>query len=244
LNDNNCVGFALVDKPEGIPSFRVITRIRKITQVKKVGHAGTLDPFSSGLLIVAIGREFTREISGFQGQDKSYLVRMVLGIETDTLDSYGKIDQKQVFEDKIDIDNVESVISSFVGVQMQVPPMFSAKQINGKRMYRLARQGKKVDIPPVEIDIKQIKLISVFQYTYPIICFEVQCSKGTYVRSLVRDIAYKLNSVGYTKDLRRLNIGSFSVKDAIRYDALNLDVLKKGLMTSTSSFDPKCLSSK
>ena len=234
MNDNNCVGFALVDKPEGIPSFRVITRIRKITQVKKVGHAGTLDPFSSGLLIVAIGREFTREISGFQGQDKSYLVRMVLGIETDTLDSYGKIvNTDPSVVGKIYSENeINDVFCKFIGTQLQESPIYSAKKIDGKRSCDLVRKGKIIEAKVSTINIFEINLVSINKYGYPVIRFRVKSSKGTYVRSLVRDVAKELGTVAYTKNLVRTQIGSYSLENALEYNDLTKEAIQKALFTS------------
>ncbi|MFC1754078.1 tRNA pseudouridine(55) synthase TruB [Thermoproteota archaeon] len=221
-------GFLLINKPEGLSSFQVVQKVRYLSGQKRVGHAGTLDPFSSGLLILALGRNFTRQIDRFQAMPKVYAVRMTEGIETDTLDSDGKITGVQPVT-VVDQDLIERALSGFVGKQTQIAPIFSAKKINGKRSYALARAGETVEPKQSDIEIYSIEFLKVINVSYPIIDFTVCCSKGTYVRSLVRDIGEQLGFKAYTKDLIRVKIGPYSIDQAINYSQLSLDLIKKSL---------------
>ncbi|MBT6120087.1 tRNA pseudouridine(55) synthase TruB [bacterium] len=218
-------GYLFIDKSEGVTSFSVVGKVRKCLGVKKVGFAGTLDPFSSGLLIMGVGRNFTKHMDGFHLLPKTYKVVMVLGISTDTLDSYGKITSvDESFKRKVlDSKQVATIFESFVGKQDQLPPIFSAKKVNGRRLYSLARNTKtEAEIKAIEATIKaasvtvhRITVDSVDSYFFPQIQFTVTCSKGTYIRSLCRDIAEAFDTVGYAKNLIRSQIGSFCVDDAI-----------------------------
>jgi len=209
-------GFILIDKPVGPSSFGVIARLRKITSLKKIGHAGTLDPFASGLLVCAIGREATREIEKFVKLDKEYVADVVLGKRTDTFDRQGET----IFEysgEKIAKKKIKEVVASFSGKQEQIPPMFSAKKINGKKLYELARQGIEIERQPSKIEIFKIKIL---KYNWPRLKIRVKCSSGTYVRSLADDIGQKLGCGAYLEELRRTKIGKFDVKKAVKISCL------------------------
>ena len=209
-------GFILIDKPSGITSFDVIFKMRKITGIKKIGHAGTLDPMASGLLILAIGREATREISKFVKLNKIYSAELTLGSVSDTYDKEGKIEK---YSDIIPpVDDVKEVLNSFIGKQKQVPPMFSAKKVGGKKLYELARQGIEIERQPQDIEIFDIKLI---EYCYPVIKIEVKCSSGTYIRSLAKDIGEKLKTGALLSGLVRTQIGEFNLKNAVKLGELN-----------------------
>ena len=198
-------------KPRGCTSFHVVKNIRRIIKNKKVGHGGTLDPFAEGVLIIGTGKD-TKKLSNIINDDKVYVAGLKLGIKTDTLDPEGKI----IIEKNIPVltkDEIKTVLESFLGESLQVPPMFSAKRINGQRLYKLARQNIKVKREPVKINISDITLID---YKENIITFSVRCSKGTYIRVLGKDIAEKLNTVGYLTSLKRTNVGQFSIKDSIK----------------------------
>jgi len=206
-------GFVAINKPEGITSFGVVYLLRKMTQVKKVGHAGTLDPFASGVLIVAVGKAFTRQISHWMNTPKTYQVRCVLGIQTDTLDAFGKINSMQPIT--VTQQQVLDVLPQFVGEQWQTPPIFSAKKIEGKKLYDYARKGEEVAIAPHLVTVHELRLLNFFQHEFPIIDLEIKCSKGTYVRSLIRDIAAKLGTVGYAKNLIRTAIGDVTLSRSV-----------------------------
>lgn len=199
-------GIFLINKPIGITSHDVIDRLRKITGERRIGHAGTLDPLASGLLIVAIGREFTKQLDKFLKLNKEYEAEIVLGKISDTYDAEGKIevkDDKEVSEKEI-----VKVLNSFLGENEQMPPVFSAKKIKGKRAYSLARAGLKVDLKPQLINISKIKLLN---YAYPKVKFEVEVSSGTYIRSLAHDIGNKLGVGAYLSSLIRTRIGKHSL---------------------------------
>ncbi len=176
-----------INKPAGWTSFDVVKKVRGIINEKKVGHAGTLDPFATGVLILGTGPD-TKKLSNIALSNKSYVADLTLGIETDTHDCDGKITSKENIPE-LSQEMVENVLSTFIGNNKQTPPMFSAKKINGVRLYKLARQNKVVKRDPVEINIYQIHLL---KFKLPTITFEVTCSKGTYIRVLGLDIAKKV----------------------------------------------------
>lgn len=224
-------GFLLVNKPVGLTSFQVVKKVRYLSKVKRVGHAGTLDPFASGLLILALDRVFTRQIDNIQAKNKVYSFSIVFGLETDTLDSYGKVVKRS--DSQIDKDSLQKVLATFFGKQEQVPPIFSAKKKDGKRLYELARNNiTDVEIKPSNIEIFDIKLEKFFPGKYSTAIITINCSKGTYVRSLARDIAYNLGTVAYTRDLVRTYIGQFSLNDAVNFNELSTDLIRKSLITN------------
>ena len=201
-------------KPRGRTSFYVVKNIRRIIKDKKVGHGGTLDPFAEGVLIIGTGKD-TKRLSNFINDEKVYVAGLELGIKTDTLDPEGKI----IVEKSVPVltkDEIKTVLGLFLGESLQIPPMFSAKRINGQRLYKLARQNIKIKREPVKINISDITLID---YKENIITFSVRCSKGTYVRVLGKDIAEKLNTVGSLQSLIRTNVGRFSIKDSIKINS-------------------------
>jgi len=205
-------------KPSGCTSFYVVKNIRRIIKDKKVGHGGTLDPFAEGVLIIGTGKD-TKKLSNIINDEKVYIAGLELGIKTNTLDPEGKI----IIEKNIPVltkDEIKTVLESFLGESLQVPPMFSAKRINGQRLYKLARQNIKVKREPVKINISDITLID---YKENIITFSVRCSKGTYIRVLGKDIAERLNTVGYLQSLIRTNVGKFSIKDSIKIESFEAE---------------------
>ena len=196
-----------IDKPVGWTSFDVVKKVRCITKEKKVGHAGTLDPFASGVLIIGTGKD-TKALTSISNGDKSYVAELTIGKTTDTLDPEGKIIHLQAVPN-LTFESIKDKIISFLGTQDQVPPMFSAKKQNGTRLYKLARKNIVVDRKPIPIDIKKIELINLFKNR---IIFSVCCSKGTYIRVLGMDIAEKLGTIGYLSSLRRTKVGYFYLK--------------------------------
>ena len=196
-----------IDKPVGWTSFDVVKKVRGITKEKKVGHAGTLDPFASGLLIIGTGKD-TKVLTSISSKDKKYIAELTLGKTTDTLDTEGEIIHSQAVPE-LNFDSIKGKLISFLGKQEQVPPMFSAKKKNGTRLYKLARKKIVVDREPIIIEIKEIELVHLKNKC---ILFSVCCSKGTYIRVLGKDIAEKLGTVGYLTSLKRMKIGHYDLK--------------------------------
>ena len=199
----------LFDKPLTWTSFDVVNKIRGCIQVKKVGHAGTLDPLATGLLILCTGK-MTKSIDLIQATEKEYLVKLVLGKTTPSFDLESEFDSDTNI-DHINTKLVEDAIISFKGIQLQLPPMYSAIKVNGERLYSLARQGKEVELTPREVNINSISNIKI---NLPEVEFLMTCSKGTYVRSLVSDIGKKLGVGAYMSGLRRTKVGDYNIEDA------------------------------
>ncbi|MFA5248612.1 MAG: tRNA pseudouridine(55) synthase TruB [Patescibacteria group bacterium] len=210
-------GFIFFDKPAEITSHGVIAFLRHITMIKKIGHAGTLDPFATGLLIVGVGREATKRLDEFLKKDKEYEATLHLGVSTDTYDCEGKILNDYV-GDKKNLKEIKKVVADFVGEQDQIPPMFSAKKINGKKLYELARKGIEVERKPSRIKIYKIKIL---KYSWPNLKLRIKCSSGTYIRSLASDIGGNLGCGAHLSALRRTAISKFSVKKAVKKDKIN-----------------------
>ncbi|MBS0654212.1 MAG: tRNA pseudouridine(55) synthase TruB [Verrucomicrobia bacterium] len=207
-------GVLLVDKPSNITSFGIVSILRKRTGVKKIGHGGTLDPFATGLLVLLIGRDFTKRAGEFLEGDKEYRAHMHLGAATDTYDVDGKVVETSVVVPTLE--EVTAVVNRFQGSIMQVPPMFSAKKIAGKRLYELARKGIEVERSPKAVQLR----IQIISYQYPELELHVACSKGTYIRSLAHDIGKELGCFAHLSKLRRCRSGNFSLDDAISFEAL------------------------
>lgn len=221
----------MVDKPTGISSFAVVHTVRKTTGEKRVGHAGTLDPFASGLLIIAIGRLYTRQIDRFVSLPKHYSGRMLLGVQTDTDDTEGAVMTKHEplampWQTETQLqEQIQPVFDSFKGDQMQVPPQFSAKKVNGKRLYQYARKGEVVAVEPKPVTIYDLAITKILYADYPQIEFDMHCSKGTYVRSFARDVGLKLGVGAHLDQLTRTGIGPYQLRDAVSHADLNLDVI-------------------
>jgi tRNA pseudouridine55 synthase len=205
-------GILLVDKEKGITSYDVIREVkRKYPKGTKIGHTGTLDPFATGLLIIMIGRQATKLMNRFHKLKKRYVVDAQFGFETDTQDITGIVVSKSddgIIPTKEDIRT--TIEKNFLGPIKQIPPRYSAKKIKGKKAYELAREGKKFALNPKEIEIYEFKILD---YSYPNIKLEVFCSTGTYIRTLVHDLARALGTYATATELRRTQIGKFSVED-------------------------------
>jgi len=197
-------------KPVGWTSFDVVKKIRGITKEKKVGHAGTLDPFAGGVLIIGTNSD-TKKLGKISGTIKSYRAVLQLGEETDTLDLDGKVITVKPVP-TLDKNLVESVLNNFIGKYKQIPPMYSAKKINGVRLYKLARKNITIDRAPVEVNIIDLTLNDIQDKQ---IDFSVTCSKGTYIRVLGQEIAKKLGTEGHLTQLQRIAVGDFVVEDSI-----------------------------
>ena len=211
-------GIIIINKPRSYTSHDIVYKVRKIFNCK-VGHTGTLDPNATGVLPLLIGKG-TLMSKYLINHDKIYDVTLKLGEKRDTADLEGNIiETKEIEIDKLKEENIKSVLSSFLGKQQQYPPMYSAIKVKGKKLYEYARSGQNIDIDPRNIEIYKMNLISIDLKNVEI-NFRVECSKGTYVRSLCEDIAKKLNTVGFMKDLNRIKVGGFDIKNAIKIDEL------------------------
>lgn len=219
--------FLLIDKPKGITSHDVVNKVRRITGEKKVGHAGTLDPNATGLLIVGIGRESTKKLSYLADGDKVYLAEIFFGEERDTGDIEGKIIEKKEVEKPPQKKKIEETLELFKGEIKQVPPLYSAIKVKGKKAYELAREGKSVKLKSRKVTIHWIKLI---KYEYPILQIRLKVSKGTYIRSIARDLGRKLGMGAYLKNLKRESINKFNLKDAVRLEDLTKENFKNYLI--------------
>lgn len=206
----------LVDKPLNWTSFDVVHRVRDLFHVKKVGHAGTLDPKATGLLILCTGKK-TKEIDTFTGQEKEYEGVMQLGATTASFDSETPEQDQRDFL-RIDEKQVLDVFSTFVGMQLQIPPMYSAVKYGGKPLYKYARKGRSLERQPREITVSEFTLIKM---ELPLVYFRVVCSKGTYIRSIVDECGKKLLCGAYLKELRRTRIGSLSLRQALQIEDLH-----------------------
>jgi tRNA pseudouridine55 synthase len=199
-----------IDKPKTWSSFHVVKKVRFMTKAKKVGHAGTLDPLATGLLILCTGKH-TKIINTYQGQEKEYTGTFKLGVTTASYDAEQEEENPKPFE-HITLDQIQSTVKQhFVGHLQQRPPIFSAVKVKGERAYAKARKGEAVVIEPKEIFIKEFEIV---QYDPPHIHFKIVCGKGTYIRSIARDLGELLLCGAYMSDLRRTRIGDFKVEDA------------------------------
>lgn len=209
----------LLNKDIGWTSFDVVKKTKNIIVKKtgnknlKVGHAGTLDPLATGLMVLCTGKE-TKNIQKYQNEPKEYVAEFYLGKTTPSFDLETEIDKVYPIG-HITKELVEEKLKSFLGITDQVPPLFSAKWINGKRAYEHARQGNEIELEPVNIEIYDIKIV---HYEMPVLTLKISCSKGTYIRSLARDIGFALKSGAYLQNLVRTKIGSFKLEDSLKID--------------------------
>ena len=221
-------GIIIVNKQKGCTSHDIVYKVKKIFN-EKVGHTGTLDPMAEGVLPILVGKG-TLLSKYLINHDKKYIVELQLGIKTDTADSEGKIiEKKDVNEEKISKENIEKVFQSFIGKQEQIPPIYSAIKVNGKKLYEYARKGQEVELKPRQIEIYDIKLIK-YSVKEKRIEFEVFCGKGTYIRSLCEDIAKKFETVGYMKSLKRIQVGNFKIEDSIKINQLEENIHDNNLI--------------
>lgn len=220
-------GIIVINKEKEYTSHDVVAKLKKKLNISKVGHTGTLDPNATGVLPILIGKG-TKFSKYLINHDKIYEVQLELGKKTDTADVEGKIIEEKKVDEKYIKENLLQVLASFVGKQEQIPPIYSAIKKNGKKLYEYARAGEKVELEARKIEIYKIDLN---KYDKNIISFIVSCSKGTYIRSLCEDIAEKLNTVGYMKNLKRLQVGEFNIKDAVHIDDINLENVDEHLIT-------------
>lgn len=211
-------GFLIVNKPKGITSFDVIRKLKPILKEKRIGHVGTLDPFASGVLIIALGR-YTKLFFLFDDLYKEYIAEGVFGESRDTDDVEGKVLEKTKNQNILSFNELEALIkNNFLGSILQKPPIYSAKKIDGKRAYDLARENKEFQLKSVNVFINNIELL---EYNYPYFRIKTSVSKGTYIRAIVRDIGEITNNLAYTKDLIRTSIGDYNIDNAISLENIN-----------------------
>tara|TARA_B000000565_G_scaffold1573_1_gene1394 strand:- start:337 stop:1032 length:696 start_codon:yes stop_codon:yes gene_type:complete len=218
----------LVDKDLDWTSFDVVKKIKNIIKCKKVGHAGTLDPLATGLLIICTGKN-TKKINDIQNQDKVYTGEFILGKSTPSHDLETEFNSQKDIKN-ITSDRIEEVSKRFVGEQLQRPPKFSAVKVNGKRAYEYARDNEEVKIKEKNINIYEFKII---EFNLPNISFKISCTKGTYIRSIARDFGEKLGCGAVLSKLRRTEIGNYNVEDAFKVNDL-ADKLKKEKIESNN----------
>lgn len=203
----------LINKPSGFTSFETISKVKRIMGIKKIGHTGTLDKFAEGLMVVLIGR-YTRLASFVTGLSKEYIAEIQLGCTTDTLDPEGLVVENGEIPNR---QTLEKVFDQFSGTIDQVPPIYSAIHVQGKRAYKMARNGETPEIAPRKVIIHCLELLS---YQPPYLDIKVSCSKGTYIRSLARDIAKAADSCGYVTRLKRTKVGNFCLENAFELEQL------------------------
>ncbi|MDE6208314.1 MAG: tRNA pseudouridine(55) synthase TruB [Lachnospiraceae bacterium] len=212
-------GVINIYKEKGYTSFDVVARLRGMLKQKKIGHTGTLDPDATGVLPVCLGKG-TKLCDMLLDKDKTYKAVLIFGISTDTEDISGKIINEENEEDirkKISDEDIVNTINSFLGIYEQLPPMYSAIKINGKKLYELAREGKTVERKKRTVEIKEINIKKI---EFPRVFFEVTCSKGTYIRSLCRDIGDRLDTSACMEALERTKVGRFHISESITLDKL------------------------
>lgn len=211
-------GIIVINKEKGYTSNDVVQIVKKIFN-KKVGHTGTLDPMATGVLPLLIGQG-TLLSKYLINHDKTYQATLTLGKKMDTGDSEGNIvEEKEALPEMLSEKNLNNVLKSFIGEQTQIPPIYSAIKVNGKKLYEYARNGQEVEIPKRNITIYDMKIININTENAEI-KFEVSCSKGTYIRTLCEDIAKKLNTVGYMSDLLRTRVGEFDIQNSVTIEEL------------------------
>jgi tRNA pseudouridine55 synthase len=223
-------GIINVYKPVGMTSFDIVRRVKKIANIKKVGHTGTLDPLACGVLPVCIGKS-TKAVDYLMNKTKVYRAEIKLGLITDTYDQEGKIlEEKPINSNE---EQIISTINSFVGNIEQIPPMYSALKVNGEKLYELARKGIEVERKPRNITIDSIKILNI---NIPLVEIEVKCSKGTYIRSLCFDIGNKLGCGAVMWNLERTASGNFTKENSININDLNKDNIEQNLISVENIF--------
>ncbi|MFP3915005.1 MAG: tRNA pseudouridine(55) synthase TruB [Actinomycetota bacterium] len=211
-------GFLIVDKPTGVTSHDVVAAVRRATGIKKVGHAGTLDPLATGVVVVAVGR-VTRLIRFIQELPKEYEAVATFGVATDSLDADGSVLEREPMS--ISREAVESIVPRFIGTIDQLPPMMSALKMGGERLYEIARRGETVERESRSVQVHSLELTDFVEGPYPVVSFRVVCGKGTYVRSLADDMARALGGRAHLSGLRRLRVGSLGLDRAVTLAGLD-----------------------
>lgn len=213
-------GILLINKPKGVTSFSLIPILRKLTNVQTIGHAGTLDPFATGVMVYLVGKEYTKTSNVYLNAEKHYLAIIYLGIQTDTFDIDGQVISQDDY--KPTYDEVLKAVAKQQGIKEQIPPMFSAKKHQGKPLYHLARKGITIERKPQTVKLKT----TLISYNYPYIKLYIECSKGTYVRSIADEMGQDLTSGAHLFELTRTQCGPFTLKDCASFEDVKQDVFK------------------
>ena len=235
-------GIIVINKPIGCTSYNIVYRVKKIFK-EKVGHTGTLDPLATGVLPILIGKG-TKLSNYLMEHDKEYIATLKLGKKTDTLDAEGKVIEEREVDDNIfNKDKIDEVLNKFIGKIEHIPPLYSAIKVNGKKLYEYARNGQNVEVKPRQVEIYKINLLNIDKEQKEI-KFKVNCSKGTYIRTLCLDIAEKLGSIGYMSSLQRTRVGRFKIENSVTIDELekneqNNEFLNKNLISIEEIFIDK-----
>ena len=230
-------GIIIINKEKNWTSNDIVQKLKGIFH-EKVGHTGTLDPLATGVLPILVGKG-TFLSKYLVKHDKEYIVTVKLGEKTSTGDMEGNIIEKKDVKEKMLLEeNLKQTLKSFEGKSKQVPPMYSAIKINGKKLYEYARKGQKIEVKPKEIEIYSIELISISKENKEFI-YKVKCSKGTYIRTLSEDIATKLGTVGFMKELKRIKVGDFSIEQAVKISDIenNNKIIDKSFITIEEFFN-------
>ena len=230
-------GILLINKPKDYTSHDIVAVIKRLTN-EKVGHTGTLDPNATGVLPLLVGKA-TGLSKYLINHDKIYIATLKLGIKTDTADGEGNvIEEKEI--PNINEEKINHIFKEMLGEQNQVPPMYSAIKINGKKLYEYARSGRTVEIEPRKITIYDMKLVE-YNKTNKEIIFKISCSKGTYIRTVCENVAEKLNTVGYMKELERLKVGEFSIENSVGIEKIKKDpsIIEQNIITIEKFFNNK-----
>lgn len=230
-------GILLINKPKDYTSHDIVAVIKRLTN-EKVGHTGTLDPNATGVLPLLVGKA-TGLSKYLINHDKIYIATLKLGIKTDTADGEGNvIEEKEI--PNINEEKINHIFKEMLGEQNQVPPMYSAIKINGKKLYEYARSGRTVEIEPRKITIYDMKLVE-YNKTNNEIIFKISCSKGTYIRTVCENVSEKLNTVGYMKELERLKVGEFSIENSVGIEQIKEDpsIIEQNIITIEKFFNNK-----
>jgi tRNA pseudouridine55 synthase len=223
-SEDTVSGILLVNKPAQKTSFSLVGVLRKILNVKKIGHAGTLDPFATGVMVMLVGRDYTKLSDQLLLSDKEYIAEVRLGIATDTYDCDGETTHQSDFVPTLS--EIEDALIPFQGEVEQIPPMFSAKKINGKKLYDLARKGEIVERKPCKVTIKT----EILEYNYPFINIRVNCSKGTYIRSIAYDLGNALGCFAHLSNLQRTASGQFKIAECLDGKLLEPTLMDKATL--------------
>lgn len=207
-------GILVIDKPKGATSFQLVRILRKILNVSKIGHAGTLDPMATGLMLLLVGKNFTRLSDQLMGSDKSYEAEITLGVATDSYDADGTITHASDYIPTLD--EVKEAITHFQGEIAQIPPMFSAKKVKGQKLYDLARKGITIERKPALVRMK----VDLVEYDFPLLKLKIDCSKGTYIRSISHELGLKLKTYATLSALKRTRSGKFNLEKSVDGSAL------------------------
>lgn len=228
-------GLLIINKQKGFTSHDVVNVIRKKLNIKKVGHTGTLDPNATGVLPILVGKA-TKISKYLIEHNKTYIATIKLGEKTDTGDSEGRVIETKKVPKNLEKEEIEQALTDFLGKQKQLPPIYSAIKVKGKKLYEYAREGQEVKLEPRDIEIYKIKLL---EYKYNKIKIEAECSKGTYMRTLCEDIAKKLETVGYMEELQRTKINEFKIGNSILLDDINIKNVEQKLIKIEEIFKEK-----